>query len=129
MTRLTAREASKLGIELSKKRNKYNAKRIEVDGFSFASRKEADYYCELKLRLKAGDIKGFSLQPEFVLQEAFVDSMGNKHRAIKYTADFKVIHNDLSVEIVEVKGHKTRDYLLRKKLFLKRYPEFKFTEV
>ena len=129
MTRLTAREASKLGIELPKKRNKFNAKRIEIDGFSFASRKEADYYCELKLRLKAGDIKGFSLQPEFVLQEAFTDSMGNKHRAIKYTADFKVIHNDLSVEIVEVKGHKTKDYLLRKKLFLKRYPEFKFTEV
>ena len=129
MTRLTAQEASKLGIELPKKRNKFNAKRIKVDGFSFASRKEADYYCELKLRLKAGDIKGFSLQPEFVLQEAFTDSMGNKHRAIKYTADFKIIHNDYSVEIVEVKGHKTRDYLLRKKLFLKRYPEFKFTEV
>ena len=129
MTRLTAQKASKLGIEQPKKRNKYNAKKVTVDGFEFASRKEADYYCELKLRLKAGDIKGFSLQPEFVLQEAFTDSMGNKHRAIKYTADFKVIHNDLSVEIVEVKGHKTRDYLLRKKLFLKRYPEFRFTEV
>ena len=129
MTRLTAQEASKLGIELPKKRNKFNAKRIEVDGFSFASRKEADYYCELKLRHNAGDIKGFSLQPEFVLLDAFTDNTGKRQRAIKYTADFKIIHNDLSVEIVEVKGHKTRDYLLRKKLFLKRYPEFRFTEV
>ena len=70
MTRLTAQKASKLGIEQPKKRNKYNAKRIEVDGFSFASRKEADYYCELKLRLKAGDIKGFSFTAGFVLLDA-----------------------------------------------------------
>ncbi len=129
MTRLTVQEAAKLGIDLPKKRNKFNAKKATVDGFEFASRKEADYYCELKLRLNAGDIRGFSLQPEFILLDAFTDNTGKRHRAIKYTADFKVIHNDYSVEIVEVKGHKTRDYLLRKKLFLKRYPEFKFTEV
>lgn len=128
MTRLTAQEASKLGIELPK-RNKYNARKTTIDGFEFASRKEADYYCELKLRHNAGDIKGFSLQPEFVLLEAFTDNTGKKQRAIKYTADFKVIHNDYSVEIVETKGYKTRDYILRKKLFLKRYDQYKFTEV
>ena len=37
---------------------KYNAKKIKVDGISFASKKEADYYVTLKLLTKSKEIKG-----------------------------------------------------------------------
>ena len=37
---------------------------------------------------------------------------------ITYTADFLVEYDDGRREVIEVKGVRTRDYLLRKKLFL-----------
>jgi allantoicase len=48
-------------------RQKYNNKRTWVDGICFHSKKEADYYQELKLLMQAGEISGFCLQPEFVI--------------------------------------------------------------
>ena len=49
----------------SKKKSKYRSYKISIDGHRFDSQKEADYYCELKLKLKANEIKGFCLQPTF----------------------------------------------------------------
>lgn len=109
--------------------SKYHNRKVTIDGFTFHSQKEGDYYCEVKLRFNAGDILGFELQPEFILQEAFTDSMGKKHRAIKYKADFRILHSVYEQEIVDVKGMKTKEYMIKKKLFLKRYPEFKFSEI
>lgn len=109
--------------------HKYGAKGTTVDGINFPSKKEADYYCELKLRKMAGDIKDFSLQPEFTLQEAFTDSNGVKHRAIKYRADFLITYSDGTEEVVDVKGVRTAVYALKKKLFLARYPHLRFREV
>ncbi|MBT9167755.1 MAG: hypothetical protein DDT19_01095 [Syntrophomonadaceae bacterium] len=110
--------------------NKYRNKITEVDGIKFQSRREADYYCELLLRLRAREgIVAFELQPEFVLLNPFTDAMGTKHKVIKYRADFLVIYTDGGKEVVDVKGAKTKEYLIKKKLFLAKYPEFKFTEV
>ena len=39
-------------------------------------------------------------------------------RSITYTADFFVTYADGRSEVIEGKGMRTRDYLLRKKLFL-----------
>lgn len=108
---------------------KYSNKKTEVDGITFDSRKEADYYCELKLRLKARDILGFTLQPEFILQEPFTDNAGKAHRAVIYRADFIILHKSGLEEVVDVKGMKTKEYLIKKKLFLARYPQYKFLEV
>lgn len=113
------------GAEMSK----YNNRKTVVDGIVFDSKKEAEYYCELELRFRAGDILGYELQPEFILQEAFTDSMGTKHRAIKYRADFRIMHTVHVQEVVDVKGVKTKEYQLKKKLFLAKYPQYKFTEV
>lgn len=89
-----------------KKKSKYNANKIEVDGIKFDSQKEADFYSELKLRLLAGDIKGFCRQAEFII--------ANNTR---YKADFIVFMNDGTSEIIDVKGFKTDVYKLKKKLF------------
>lgn len=108
--------------------NKYNNKVTEVDGKRFASKKEANYYQELCLRLKAKDIDCFILQPRYLLQDGFVKN-GQRYRPIYYVADFKIIHNDLSVEVVDCKGKKTQVYGIKKKLFEKLYPDLTITEI
>lgn len=108
--------------EKPKKVNKYSAKKITIDGHTFDSKREAEYYQELKMRKRAGEIKDFELQPEFTLQEAFKKN-GRRYRAIKYRADFKVIFPDGRIEIVDVKGYSTKVFAIKRKLFEYRYPE------
>lgn len=111
-----------------KKRHKHNAQKTVLDGITFPSKLEADYYAVLKLRVRAGEVTRFELQPEFILQEAFITRNGRKVREIKYIADFKVFYPDGRVEIVDTKGFRTKDYKLKKKLFLAKYPDVKFAE-
>lgn len=92
------------------KRSKYGAKKTSVDGQTFDSIKEGNYYCELKLRLQSGDIKGFCLQPIFILAPG-----------LKYKADFIVFKNDGTTEIIDTKGFKTKEYIAKKKIFEDKY--------
>ena len=92
------------------KTSKYKANKTSIDGHTFDSQKEADYYCELKCRLQAKDIKGFCLQPTFILAPN-----------LKYKADFIVFNNDNSVEVIDVKGFKTKEYITKKKVFEDKY--------
>lgn len=77
-----------------KGKSKYKAKKTSIDGHSFDSLKEANYYEELKLRLRAGEIRGFCIQPTFILAPN-----------LKYKADFIVFNNDGSSEIIDVKRY------------------------
>ena len=112
------------------RRNKYNAKKIKIDGHTFDSKREAERYCELKLFVKAGEIRNLELQPRFLLQDKFVDKQGNKHRKIEYVADFLYI-DKLGRNIVEdVKGVLTDVYKIKKKIFLKKYGnQYVFMEI
>lgn len=93
--------------QLQQKGNsKYKAKKTSVDGHSFDSQKESNYYTELKLRLRAGEIRGFCIQPTFILAPN-----------LKYKADFIVFNNDGTSEIIDVKGMKTKEYIIKKKVF------------
>lgn len=106
--------------------NKYNAQKTEVDGYIFASKKEAARYGELKLLEKEGYIYDLELQPKFVLQEKFRDVEGKMHRAIVYIADFRY-KNEAGTEIVvDTKGYKTDVFRIKEKLFLYKYPEIVF---
>lgn len=102
---------------VTKKKRKYKNDKITVDGVKFDSIKEAEYYNSLKLRLNAGEIKGFCRQAEFILQEGFADQL-----PIKYYADFVVFHIDGTAEIVDTKGFKTEVFKLKNKLFKKKFP-------
>lgn len=131
MTRLTEKQARELlGNKYpgQPKRHKYNAQKTVVDGIAFDSTREAEYYCELKIRVAAGEVKSFELQPEFILQEGFIHQ-GKKHRPIFYRADFRIHYPDGREEIIDVKGHKTKEYQLKKKMLLARYPDINFREV
>lgn len=92
------------------KKNKYGAKKTSIDGHCFDSLKEANYYEELKLRLKAGEIKGFCLQPIFILAPN-----------LKYKSDFIVFNNDGTSEIIDVKGMRTKEYSVKKRVFEDKY--------
>ncbi len=93
--------------QLQQKGNsKYKAKKTSIDGHSFDSLKEANQYEDYKRLLKAGEIKGFCIQPTFILAPN-----------LKYKADFIVFNNDGTTEIIDVKGIKTKEYIVKKKVF------------
>lgn len=110
-----------------KKKHKYNACKIVVDDKMFDSKKEATRYIKLKIARHGGVISNLELQPVFILQEKF-KHRGKTIRAIKYIADFRYQKN--GVDIVEdVKGMRTPVYGLKKKMFLKKYPDIEFREI
>ena len=116
-------------VRLNTAFNKYRSKKTEIDGIVFASKKEANRYCELKLLLKANEIADLELQPKFLLQEAFKNH-GTRYKEINYIADFQYYDSDLNkIVIEEVKGFATRDYKIKKKLFLHKYPGYIFKEI
>ena len=108
--------------------SKYNNIPEEIDGHRFPSRKEAAYYLKLKLLMRAGIVTDITLQPAYELQPKFKTASGETIRAIKYVADFKVYYADGHIEVVDVKGFKTKEYQLKKKLFLYRNPGVIFVE-
>lgn len=105
--------------------SKYHAKkttRMMPNGKlrTFDSQKEAARYDELAALLRAGKISDLRLQPEYTLQEAFVDSTGEPFRAVKYKADFTYVLDGVRV-VEDVKGVKTKDYELKRKLVRDRF--------
>jgi hypothetical protein len=52
-------------------KRKYNNKRIEIDGYQFDSKLEADFYLRLKPLVKIGKIKELKIHPRYLLQEGF----------------------------------------------------------
>lgn len=99
------------------KKSKYRANKTSIDGHTFDSQKEADYYCELKLRLQSNEIKGFCLQPVFILAPG-----------LKYKADFIVFNQDNTYDVIDVKGFRTKEYIAKKKIFEDKY-HLKITEI
>ena len=108
-------------------RSKYRAKITYVDNIRFASKKEAVRYMILKDKEKRGEIFNLQLQPAFVLQPCFKRS-GELIQAIEYIADFMYSKGE-KIVVEDVKGFKTPVYNLKRKLFLKKYPEYDFREV
>ncbi|NMF04546.1 DUF1064 domain-containing protein [Clostridium beijerinckii] len=108
--------------------SKYLSHKTVVDGITFDSKDEAKYYEALKIRRYRGEIQGFELQPKFTLIQGF--KKDNKtYRAITYTLDFLIYHNDDSEEYVDVKGITTQQGELRIKLFHYFYRDLKLSVV
>lgn len=88
------------------------------DGIMFDSKKEMKRYLVLKLLEKNGDIQNLELQPVIELQESFKYD-GKTIRAIQYKADFLYYENGKMI-YEDVKGMKTKEYIIKKKLLLKK---------
>lgn len=95
--------------------SKYHAKKTEVEGIVFDSKKEAERYQSLRLLERCGAIKNLKRQIPFLLIEKSVYG-----RAVKYVADF--VYEEDGVEVVEdVKGYKTDVYKLKRRMMAEKY--------
>ena len=94
-----------------KRRHKYGAKPVTVDGIRFASKAEAHRYRQLLLLEKAGEIAGLYLQPRYELHA------GESLKAIgAYVADFSYTDVRAGLVVVEdVKGMQTPLYKWKKR--------------
>lgn len=109
------------------KRSKYNARRIEADGYMFDSLSEHRRYEELKLLLREGEIAEIEVHPVYILQTGFVDGHGKKHRKIDYEADLRYVDTHTGLTVVEdVKGIQTPAFKIKYKLLMYRYPDLDF---
>jgi hypothetical protein len=114
---------------VKKKQNKHKNKTCYYDGFFFQSGKEKNRYIELSYQQRVGIITELVLQPVFILQEKF-EKNGIKFRAIKTKLDFSYLKDGKRV-IEDVKGFDkkkqeflcTKDFLIKQKLFEKKYLE------
>lgn len=100
---------------------KYNARKTVIDGHTFDSKAEAEYYIHLLTRKELGLIESFSLQPKFTLQEGFKKE-GKSYRPIEYVADFLIKYPNGQTQVIDVKGFETADFKIKRKLFEKKYP-------
>lgn len=114
--------------------SKYHNKKIVIDGISFDSQKEGDYYKILKAREENGEISNLQLQVPFEIIPAVygtrIRHLKTKdkeerycvQRATYYDADFVYIVTATGQrEVVDVKSKITKKhpvYRLKKKLML-----------
>lgn len=123
MERITAKEyKDKYQHQTFFKKNKYNAKKVLLDGKKFDSASEGDYYSELLLQKRAGLIQDIELQAKEELW-AYGEHIGN------YYVDFKVIHNDGSVEFIEHKGVATDLWKWKFKMLKAKYKNDKNVKI
>lgn len=118
--------------------NKYGAKKVIIDGITFASKKEGERYSELKLLERAGEISDLQLQVKFLLIPAQrePDSIGRrggvkKGRTIEqecaYVADFVYTAKGGNKVVEDVKGYRDPSsaayakFVIKRKLMLYRY--------
>lgn len=87
-----------------------------VNGHHYDSGFEADYAQELDLRKKAGDIKDWWPHQK-------IDLVAYGCHIAFYEIDFKIEHNDGTVEYVEVKGHETDLWRIKWRLFEAQYSD------
>jgi hypothetical protein len=100
-------------------RSKYWAQKKIIDGIKFDSIVESLYYIYLKsLWIK------HELQPKYILQEKFENNKWEKIRAIHYIADFSYWDT-----VVDIKGMPTSDAKIKRKIFMKLYPELKLERI
>jgi hypothetical protein len=82
------------------RRNKFGAKRVQIDGQWFHSAGEGNRYCELKLLVASGHITELKTQVKFPLHSPTGDKIGD------YIADFTYFERGKFV-VEDYKGFET----------------------
>jgi hypothetical protein len=88
--------------------SKYRAIAVTVDGYRFASKKEAARYRVLKARAAAREIVALELQPRYPL-------IVNGEKVGTYVGDFRYFEGDVLI-LEDVKGVLTPVYRLKRRL-------------
>ena len=95
--------------------SKYKNRKTTVDGIVFDSKKEAARYQDLRLLERAGEIQDLRCQVRYE-----IIPKQNGERACYYVADF-AYQEDGNTVVEDVKGRRTRDYIIKRKLMLERH--------
>lgn len=104
------------------KKNKYNAKKTEVDNIRFDSIAESNMYKQLKPLEQAGAIRDLQFQVPFELIPEFVNANGKKQKPVTYIADFVFFDTEKNrTRVLDCKGYRTDMYKMKKKIFDWRY--------
>lgn len=100
----------KKGIFIKKARKKYNNTLTEIDGIKFDSKSEAKYYCNLKLRERAREIKDLKIHPVYgiYMNEIYICN-------VELDFEFYDIQRNRKV-FIDVKGKDTSISRLKRKL-------------
>ena len=114
--------------------NKYRNKKCILDGIEFDSKKEMRRYSELKLLERAGEISDLKIQVPFLLlpdqyePSTEVYTRGEHkgepkkgrliEKSVQYIADFTYHDRGGNYIVEDVKGKKTKEYIIKKKLML-----------
>lgn len=111
--------------------SKYGNKKVNRNGITYDSQKEANRHAVLKLLERAGKIADLQRQVKHVLIPAQYepDTVGVRggvkrgkllEREVSYVADF-VYTEDGKTVVEDVKGFKTPEYIIKRKLMLYLY--------
>ena len=92
-------------------KHKFRAVQTVYDGIKFPSKKEGNYYLELKLRVKAGEVL-------FFLRQVPIHLAGG----VKLVVDFQEFHADGTVHFVDTKGVQTESFKAKKRMAEATYP-------
>jgi hypothetical protein len=71
----------------------------------------------------SGTISSLRIHPTYVVFDSFTDNQGEKHRSIRYIADFEYIQDGKYI-VEDVKGGsatQTAVFRIKRKMFLARY--------
>lgn len=116
---------------LMPKKNKYHNEKTERDGFTYDSKKEANRGDYLNTLQAEGKIMSLERQKPFVLIEPF-NYHGKSIRGVKWVADFYYYDYERKTWVAEdVKSAMTKrkaEYIIKKKLFMLKYPDILFDE-
>ena len=92
------------------RKNKFNARRVSIDGFTFDSEMESRRYGQLKMLQLGKLISDLKVHPRFSLD------VNGQHVGF-YIADFSYVDAGTNTTVTEdVKGNRTALYILKKKL-------------
>lgn len=109
-----------LGNASANTKSKYHSRKQIIDGYVFASKREAQRYSELKMLEKAGKISNLELQKRFeLIQSQRIDGKVVESPCY-YVCDFAYCEGGKQV-IEDAKGMKTEVYKIKKKPMLYKY--------
>lgn len=103
--------------------NKYHARKcLCTCGHTHDSQKEAERCFELNILCGIGKIKSLQIQRKFVLipPHKYKQYDMPNEREVSYIADFTYIE-DGKLVVEDTKGYKTKDYIIKRKLFKEKY--------
>lgn len=125
--------------EIRKRAEKFGRVKKFRDGILFDSTLEADAWVILRMWERAGIIRDLERQPRFELQAKMPRAEAIRktsksgyswwdktHRSVVYKADFQHVETATGITVItDAKGLKTKEFVIKEKLFRAKFPDLR----